>query len=276
VISSGIPLLNDKLGGGVPYGVVEIYGEEATGKTALALAIAAESTRAGNPVLFVNQEHRASPEFIRNSVGDLCVIASPSYGEAAIECAYSGLRNGVKVIIIDTTDALVPLKETLLTVGDREPVAQRRLVYHGFKVLSEEAVKRESCVIAVSQVRTNLRLKRPRLVSSFEKVFKKVAKCRIELIRSSTKGEYGVTKVIKVKATIKKLLQHPPLGTEFIYLWANRGFDRNFELLRKLIDSKAVSRRGAYWKNGVITLGPGYESAVAQIASEYDLYSDLL
>lgn len=273
---TGAPLLDDILGGNIPTGVTEIYGGDSTGKTCLGIAIAKEAKLRQEPVAFINQENRAAPEFIRQHLGDDCIIAYPRFGEAAIETAYHCLKNGVKVVVIDTTDAIVPLLELELPVGERAVLAQRRLVFHGFKVLSDTARKMEAAVVTISQIRSNPKVKRRDQLSSFHKEFRRVADCVIELKRESSTGEYGVVKFVKIQATVKRLLQAPPLGSCGLYLWPNYGFDRGFELFRKLLVNGVLERKGAYWKGAGVSLGPGYDAAREQMNEQYTHYLELL
>src|ERR1019366_1499608 len=65
-IPTNILLLDaDVLGcGGVPKGrIVEVYGPESAGKTAICLHIAGECQRAGGVAAFVDAEHALSPTF---------------------------------------------------------------------------------------------------------------------------------------------------------------------------------------------------------------------
>ena len=53
--------------GGVPRGrIVEIYGPESSGKTTLALHIAAEAQKRGGEVAFIDAEHALEPTYARD------------------------------------------------------------------------------------------------------------------------------------------------------------------------------------------------------------------
>ena len=62
-ISTGSLSLDVALGiGGVPKGrIVEIYGPESSGKTTIALHIAAEAQKAGGTAAFIDVEHALDP-----------------------------------------------------------------------------------------------------------------------------------------------------------------------------------------------------------------------
>ncbi len=67
-ISTGCLDLDIALGiGGVPKGrIIEIYGPESSGKTTVALHIAAEAQKAGGAVAFIDAEHALDPSYAKN------------------------------------------------------------------------------------------------------------------------------------------------------------------------------------------------------------------
>ena len=66
-IPTGSVALDLALGiGGVPRGrIIEIYGPESSGKTTLALHIAAEAQKRGGEVAFIDAEHALDPTYAR-------------------------------------------------------------------------------------------------------------------------------------------------------------------------------------------------------------------
>ena len=64
-ISTGSLGLNMALGiGGIPKGrITEIYGPESSGKTTVALSVAAQSQKNGGTVAFVDVEHALDPKY---------------------------------------------------------------------------------------------------------------------------------------------------------------------------------------------------------------------
>ena len=89
VIPTGSLSLDVALGvGGLPRGrIVEIYGPESSGKTTLALHVAAEAQKKGGEVAFVDAEHALDPTYAR-ALGvniDEMLISQPDTGEQALE-----------------------------------------------------------------------------------------------------------------------------------------------------------------------------------------------
>ena len=67
-ISTGSLGLDIALGiGGLPRGrIIEIYGPESSGKTTLALHVAAEAQKKGGVCAFVDAEHALDPAYAKN------------------------------------------------------------------------------------------------------------------------------------------------------------------------------------------------------------------
>ena len=97
VISTGSIGLDLALGiGGVPRGrVIEIYGPESSGKTTLALHIAAEAQKNGGEIAMVDAEHALDPVYAR-ALGidtDRFIISQPDNGEMALEIAEALIKS---------------------------------------------------------------------------------------------------------------------------------------------------------------------------------------
>ena len=83
-IPTGSLALDLALGiGGVPRGrIIEIYGPESSGKTTLALHIAAEAQKRGGEVAFIDAEHALDPAYARALGVDIdnMLISQPDTG----------------------------------------------------------------------------------------------------------------------------------------------------------------------------------------------------
>ena len=123
-ISTGSLALDLALGvGGVPRGrVVEIYGPESSGKTTLALHIAAEAQVKGGMVAFVDAEHALDVAYARKLGVDVdsLLVSQPDTGEQALDIAEILVRSGaIDLLIIDSVAALVPRAEIEGEMGDQ-------------------------------------------------------------------------------------------------------------------------------------------------------------
>ena len=73
VISTGCLTLDIALGvGGIPRGrIIEIYGNESSGKTTLAYHIIAEAQKAGGTCAFIDAEHALDPTYAQHCGVDI-------------------------------------------------------------------------------------------------------------------------------------------------------------------------------------------------------------
>ena len=106
-ISPGSLSLDLALGiGGLPRGrIVEIYGPESSGKTTVALHVAAQAEKAGGEAVFIDVEHALDPVYAQ-ALGvdiDSLLVSQPDTGEQALEIAEALVRSGaVDVVVIDS------------------------------------------------------------------------------------------------------------------------------------------------------------------------------
>ena len=90
-ISTGALSLDLALGGkGIPRGrIVEIFGPESSGKTTLALTVAAQAQKSGGVAAFIDAEHALDPSWARK-IGvniDELLVSQPDSGEQALRSA---------------------------------------------------------------------------------------------------------------------------------------------------------------------------------------------
>ena len=160
-ISTGSLSLDLALGiGGVPRGrVVEIFGPESSGKTTLALHIAAEAQNSGGIVAFIDAEHALDMGYARK-LGvevDNLLVSQPDTGEQALDIAEILVRSGaIDVLIIDSVAALVPRAEIEGDMGDQHMGLQARLMSQALRKLTATISKSMTCVIFINQIRIKI------------------------------------------------------------------------------------------------------------------------
>ena len=105
-VSTGSLGLDIALGiGGMPKGrIIEIYGPESSGKTTLALHVAAEVQKAGGTAAFVDAEHALDPVYAGKLGVDLdeLLISQPDTGEQALEITDTLVRSGAQSLLVAT------------------------------------------------------------------------------------------------------------------------------------------------------------------------------
>ncbi|MFZ5616752.1 MAG: recombinase RecA [Pseudomonadota bacterium] len=160
-ISTGSLGLDIALGiGGLPKGrIVEIYGPESSGKTTLALQVAAEAQKKGGVAAFIDAEHALDPIYAQKlgvNLDDL-LISQPDTGEQALEIADTLVRSGaIDVLIIDSVAALTPRAELEGEMGDSLPGLQARLMSQALRKLTGSISKSNTLVIFINQIRMKI------------------------------------------------------------------------------------------------------------------------
>ena len=160
-ISTGSIGLDIALGvGGVPRGrIIEIYGQESSGKTTLTLHLIAEAQKSGKICAFIDAEHALDPIYAEKlgvNVKDL-LISQPDCGEQALEIADTLVRSSaVDLIIIDSVAALVPKAELEGDMGDSHMGLQARLMSQALRKLTASISKSNSTVVFINQIRMKI------------------------------------------------------------------------------------------------------------------------
>src|SRR5690606_999148 len=126
--------------GGIPKGrVIEIYGQESSGKTTMALQAIAECQRQGGVAAFIDAEHALDVTYAKALGVDLeeLLISQPDTGEQALEIAETLVRSGaIAIVVVDSVAALVPKAELEGDMGDVQPGAQARLMSQALRKLT--------------------------------------------------------------------------------------------------------------------------------------------
>lgn len=114
-ISSGILSLDIILGGGYPHGrIIEIFGNEASGKTTTALHSIISVQQRGGVCAFIDAEHALDVSYASSMGVDMSslLFSQPDNGEQAFEAIFKlcSLLSPGDLIVIDSVDALTPKK----------------------------------------------------------------------------------------------------------------------------------------------------------------------
>lgn len=270
---TGIYQLDEFLLGGLPSGICEVIGEDASGKSSFGLSVMREASLRGLPTSLIHTEGYPDKGYILRSGPSECMVSIPNSIEAAIEAAHLSLLNGCAVVVIDSLSAAETICDINQFVGDRVPFAARKAIYHGMSVLRREAVRRGSSLIIINQLRTPVKDLVPKPCSAFEGTVNDLCAVRLKTVRETTRNEYGELAYIKVRFEIFKSLVSLPCEKAYGFLFNQIGFKRHFELMRVLLSSNILDQRGAFLIGpDNETLGPGFIGAADQIKNNFEHY----
>lgn len=265
-ISTGSLSLDIALGiGGVPRGrIVEIFGPEASGKTTLALHIAAEAQKDEGMVAYIDAEHALDTQYARRlgvNVENL-LLSQPDYGEQALDIAEILVRSGaIDALIIDSVAALVPKAELDGEMGDQHVGLQARLMSQALRKLTSAISKSRTCVVFINQIRTKIGVifGNPETTTGGN-ALKFYASQRLEIRKGTTlkDGDRGIGNRTKVKV-VKNKMAPPFKEAEFDIIWGE-GISKEGEIIDLGVALGIVEKSGAWYAFQGERIGQGREN----------------
>lgn len=268
-IPTGSISLDIALGiGGVPRGrIVEVYGPESSGKSTLALQIAAQSQGRGGTVAYIDAEHALDPRYAQ-ALGvklDDLLISQPDTGEQALEIVETLVHSGaVDLVVIDSVAALTPKAEIEGEMGQSHMGLQARLMSQALRKLTGVVAKTNTTIIFINQIRMKLGVVfgNPEETTG-GKALKFYSSVRIEL-RRRAQIKLGETVIgSRVYAKVVKNKVAPPFKVAEFDIMYGDGISREGDLIDQGLQRKLVTKAGSWLLYGDVRLGQGREAAKA-------------
>ncbi|MHB1397237.1 MAG: recombinase RecA [Trichloromonadaceae bacterium] len=266
-ISTGALSLDIALGvGGVPRGrIIEIYGPESSGKTTLALHIAAEAQKTGGIVAFVDAEHALDIRYARQlgvRTDDL-LVSQPDTGEQALEITEVLVRSGaIDVLVVDSVAALVPRAEIEGEMGDSHMGLQARLMSQALRKLTGTISKSNCCVIFINQIRMKIGVMfgNPETTTGGN-ALKFYASVRMDIRRTAAikQGQDSIGSRTRVKVVKNKVA--PPFKEAEFDIMYGTGISREGDMVDLGSDSGIIEKSGAWYSYAGERIGQGRENA---------------
>ena len=266
-VSTGSLGLDLALGiGGLPRGrVIEVFGPESSGKTTLALHVAAEVQKGGGTAAFVDAEHALDPEYARK-LGvdtDSLLVSQPDTGEQALEIADMLIRSGsLDIIVIDSVAALVPRAEIEGEMGDSHVGLQARLMSQALRKITGALNSTGTTAIFINQLREKIGV----MFGSPEtttggKALKFYASVRIDVRRIETLKDGSEPVGNRTRAKIVKNKVAPPFKQAEFDILYGQGISREGGLIDMGVEQGFVRKSGAWYTYEGDQLGQGKENA---------------
>lgn len=281
VVPSGSLALDLALGvGGLPRGrIVEIYGQESSGKTTLAYHVIAEAQRMGGMCAFIDAEHAVDPIYARNLGVDIdnLLVSQPDNGEEALEIMDALARSGaLDVIVLDSVAALVPKAEIEGDMGDSHVGIQARLMSQALRKLGGIVSNANTVCIFINQIREKIGVMfgNPETTPG-GRALKFWSSVRLEVRRVDTvkQGTDAVGARCRVKVVKNKVA--PPFKQAEFDIMFGKGISKSGGILDLAVEAGYVTKTGTWFTCGDTRLGQGRENAKNFLEEHPEILNDL-
>ena len=283
VIPSGSLGLDIALGvGGYPRGrVIEIFGQESSGKTTLTLHAIAEAQKLGGSAAFIDAEHAFDPSYAKK-IGidvDNLIISQPDNGEQALEIVDGLVRSGaVDIIVVDSVAALTPKTEIDGEMGDSKMGVHARLMSQALRKITGSISKANCVVMFINQLRDKIGVSfgNPETTTGGN-ALKFYSSVRVDVRRQAAplknkEGEaYGSLTKVKV---VKNKVAPPFQRTEFEIIYGE-GISKVSEIVDWGTDFDILSKSGAWYSYGGTRLANGRDAMKALLYDNPEMAEEI-
>jgi len=277
-ISTGSISIDVALGiGGFPRGrISEIFGPESSGKTTVALQVAAEAQKVGGMAAYIDVEHALDPVYARKLGVDVdnLLVSQPDYGEQALEITNALITSGsIDVLVVDSVAALVPKAELDGEMGDSFMGVHARLMSQAMRKLTGIVSKSNTCLIFINQIREKIGVMfgNPETTTGGRALkFYSSVRADIRRIAAIKDGETVTGNRTKIKI-VKNKMAPPFREAEFDIIYGE-GISKEGDLVDLGVQHNLIEKSGAWYSYKGERIGQGRENAKQFLRENSDVY----
>jgi len=278
VVSTGIPILDYILGGGIPRGrLIQVYGTFNSGKTLLSLKTIAAAQKRGEKCAFIDTEKT----YDKNWATKLGVnnkelyISEPSYGEEALDIMESlVVPDMFSIVVLDSIASLVPLVELESKMEDQQMGVAARMMNKALRKLI--AVNKNTIIFMINQVREKIGIlygspyTRPggRGLDFISTIMIKVKRGQWIEYKKKRIGHYVVCDITKSKVA-------PPQQTCSFPFYYDGSIDNAPQYIQVALDLGYIKSKSAGWYEYKGTKYHGIKKLRKEIMKNKDLINTL-
>lgn len=278
-ISTGRNKLDEICGGGFAKGkVIEIYGEEATGKTGLALDAVKVVQGNGGLVAYIDTEHALNKEYCEQigvNIEDL-LLSQPEYGEQAFMAIRTLIDTGeIDLVVVDSVASMIPQAELNGETGESKMGLHARMMSQGLKQIIGIANNTKCTVIFINQLRDTLAMygasKKPTGGNSLK--FYAAQRFHVKNKGRVKEGEdiIGFNQSVEI---VKNKIAPPFKSIEQQILYG-RGIDGLSDEIDAFVSKKILNKKGAWFEYEGTNIAQGIKKLRVVLEDNPDLLDEL-
>ena len=277
-ISTGSISIDVALGiGGFPRGrISEIFGPESSGKTTVALQVAAEAQKVGGMAAYIDVEHALDPVYARKLGVDVdnLLVSQPDYGEQALEITNALITSGsIDVLVVDSVAALVPKAELDGEMGDSFMGVHARLMSQAMRKLTGTVSKSNTCLIFINQIREKIGVMfgNPETTTG-GRALKFYASVRADIRRIAAIKDGETVTGNRTKIKIVKNKMAPPFREAEFDIIYGEGISKEGDLVDLGVQHNLIEKSGAWYSYKGERIGQGRENAKQFLRENSDVF----
>lgn len=267
--------------GGIPKSrITEIFGNESSGKTTIALQIAKQSTIKNNKVLYIDMECTLNINYVKeNGINpNLITICRPKNGEKAFAMIEDALKdNTYELIILDSVAAMCCESELDESIEETSKIGlHARLMSRGLRKIQNPLSKSNTALIFINQLREKIGIiyGNPETTTG-GKALKFFSSIRIE-VKKIDLIKNGQDKVgIKSKITIVKNKLGKPFETCSVNIYFNEGYDDTMDMIDYAITHNIITKSGTWYYYNDQKICQGIHKLKAYSIENPDWFNDI-
>ena len=182
-LSTGIPVLDEKTGGGLAKGrIIELYGQFSAGKSLISLLTIAAAQKQGLDCVYLDCEDSFDASWAQKLGVDTnkLILGQSSVGEDTLELVIKLLKAEPAIIVVDSVASMVSRAELEEDdIGKASMALKARLMSKALRLIVSQ--NKSTTIIFINQLRNTLTMYGPAWTTPGGNALKFAASIRIEI-----------------------------------------------------------------------------------------------